>query len=207
MDEPGTVDVVHGTEGVVEQYFDVLLIEHLVKLLAVKQAQQIVRQVLHHYKNIFKWLILAVHVVWDVLILLRKDDIKDLACENVVLDLRELAEDVNLTEEALGLVAVLHDILHKLDGNYFILLDVFGLDHLAIGALAQNIQQFILAEDVVPDGSEMQDSLQGSLLGPWLWRVASVATEAAILLACGFKLHLICWTLSNYYEKMENQSL
>lgn len=82
--------------------------------------------------------------------------------------MRELAEDVNLTEEALGLVAVLHDILHKLDGNYFILLDVFGLDHLAIGALAQNIQQFILAEDVVPDGSEMQDSLQGSLLGPWL---------------------------------------
>lgn len=81
------MDVVHRAQCVVKQHFDVFFIKYLIKLLTVEQTQQIVRQVFHNYKNIFKSLVLIVHVFLKVLILIGKDDIIDFTCEDVVFDL------------------------------------------------------------------------------------------------------------------------
>ena len=85
-----------------------------------------------------------------VVLALWLDDVEDLGGEGVVLHLSELPEDLDLTDNFLGVVLALEDVVDELDGDLFTGIPMFGLNNLTIATLTNELDELIVLEGVSP---------------------------------------------------------
>lgn len=92
--------------------------------------------------------------VVEVVQALWRDDVVDFGGEAVVLHLSELAKNLDLAHDFLGVVLVLEDVVDQFDSNLLTGLSVLGLYNFAVATDSDELDELVLLEGVPPDGGE-----------------------------------------------------
>jgi len=144
--EPGGVHEIDSAEKVVHYYFDVLL-GQAVALDLVEHSSNVVRYEFHYYEDPF-CLLEVIALVGDV-------HIHQFGNENVLLHLCELPEDLQLSDDISHIVGIAKVGGDALDGAQLPRLALLGLHDLTEGALADDIEEFVLGLDLLPLGGQL----------------------------------------------------
>lgn len=92
--------------------------------------------------------------VAEILDLLGGNHIKDFGGELVVWHLSELTEDLDLTNDLLGVILVLEDVVDELDGNLLACATVLGLNDFAVATRTDELDELVILEGVFPNWCE-----------------------------------------------------
>jgi hypothetical protein len=88
---------------------------------------------LHHDEYVVE----AVVVLWS-------NNVKDLGGEAVVLHLSELAKDLDLSHNLLGVVFILEDVADQFDGNLLTGLSMLSLNYFAVATDSDEFDEIVL---------------------------------------------------------------
>ena len=136
MNYIGSMNKVYTAKYIIHYDYHVLLID-VEPIHIVNQRLQIWLNMFHYNKNVFYWLRV-------IIVYFRNNNIINVRCKLVILDLWKFPEYINFTEFFLSIVSSFELVFHHFNGYYLLWRLMNSFDNLSKRALANHWDKLII---------------------------------------------------------------